>query len=211
MRNLFILVLTLLMTSCSLLPPDSQDIAAKKEMIDAYDGMTAEAIFASGCFWCTESDFEKMNGVVTAISGFAGGEELDPSYKQVSAGTTGHREAVLVTYDPSVITYKELVDHFWMTFDPTDDGGSFVDRGFQYTSAVFYGNAEEQKIAEASKTAFAATGKFDKAIVTPILPVTSFFPAEDYHQDYYKENPIRYRYYRSGSGRDDFLKERWGA
>lgn len=181
----------------------------KKEKSSDSPAMTRTAVFAGGCFWCTEADFEKLEGVVEAISGYTGGPEKDPTYKQVSAGRTGHVEAVKVVYDPEKITYAELLEDFWRHMDPTDDGGQFVDRGPQYRGAVFFTDEEERRLAEASKEKLAASGRFDKPIVTEILPLGPFYPAEDYHQDYYKKNPIRYKWYRSGSGRDQFLEETW--
>jgi peptide methionine sulfoxide reductase msrA/msrB len=170
---------------------------------------TKEAYFAGGCFWCTEADFEKVDGVIEAISGYTGGRFANPTYKQVSKGGTGHVEAVKVVYDPAKVTYEELLEVFWMHVDPTDGDGQFVDRGSQYRSVIFYGNEEEHRLAEASKERLAASGRFDEPIVTDILPLGPFYPAEDYHQDYYKRNPIRYRWYRYGSGRDQFLEKVW--
>ena len=172
--------------------------------------MTASAVFAGGCFWCTEADFEKLPGVIDAISGYTGGEVVNPSYEQVSAGGTGHVEAVKVSYDPAKITYPQLLDWFWRHIDPTDAGGQFVDRGSQYRSAIFYANPGQQREAEASKAQLAASGHFSKKIVTAVEPLGAFYPAEDYHQNYYKENPVRYHYYRWGSGRDQFLEKSWG-
>ncbi|MGD8369285.1 MAG: peptide-methionine (R)-S-oxide reductase MsrB [Desulfobacterales bacterium] len=172
---------------------------------------TKTAVFAGGCFWCTESDFEKVHGVVEAVSGYTGGHVKNPTYKQVSAGGTGHVEAVKVVYDPSVIRYDQLLWVFWRTMDPTDPGGQFVDRGAQYAGAIFYANEEQKKLAEASKKELAETGPFDKPIVTEIRPLGEFYPAEEYHQDYYEKNPIRYHWYRSGSGRDSFLESKWNA
>lgn len=173
-------------------------------------GPTQTAVFAGGCFWCTESDFEKVDGVIEAISGYTGGDMANPTYEQVSAGGTGHVEAVKVVYDPAKITYKQLLEVFWRHVDPTDAGGQFVDRGSQYRSVIFYADDKERGMAEASKKDLAASGRFDKQIVTEILPLGAFYPAEDYHQDYYKKNPIRYSWYRSGSGRDQFLGKVWG-
>ena len=170
---------------------------------------TASAVFAGGCFWCTESDFEKVDGVIEAISGYTGGHLKNPTYYQVSAGGTGHLESVKVIYDPSKVTYEQLLDYFWRHVDPTDPGGQFVDRGSQYRSAIFYANETQKRLAEKSKQQLEASGKFDKPIVTDILPLGEFYPAEDYHQNYYKKNPIRYHYYRYGSGRDQFLKKTW--
>jgi len=170
---------------------------------------TKTAIFSGGCFWCSESDFEKHEGVIEVVSGFTGGEEINPTYKAVASGSTGHREAIRVTYDPKQVSYGELLDIFWKHIDPTDDGGSFVDRGFQYTSAIYYQNIEQQQQAEQSKQILEESRKFDKPIVTAILPATPFYSAEEYHQDYYKKNPVRYKYYRSRSGRDQFIEENW--
>jgi peptide methionine sulfoxide reductase msrA/msrB len=172
---------------------------------------TAEAVFAGGCFWCTESDFEKVDGVIEALSGYTGGREANPTYQQVSAGGTGHLEAVKVIYDPSKITYAQLLQVFWRHVNPTDAGGQFVDRGPQYRSAIFYANDQERQLAEASKEALGAGRRFEKPIVTEILPLGTFYPAEDYHQDYYQKNPFRYRYYRSGSGRDQFIESVWAG
>ncbi|MEO8410592.1 MAG: peptide-methionine (S)-S-oxide reductase MsrA, partial [Propionivibrio sp.] len=172
-------------------------------------GDTATAIFAGGCFWCTESDFEKLPGVISAESGYTGGQKVDPTYEEVSAGGTGHAEAVRVTYDPAQVSYKQLVDYFWPTIDPTVKDRQFCDSGSQYRSAIFWGNEDEKKIAEESRAALQASGRF-KTIYTEIVPASTFYPAEDYHQDYYKKNPIRYKYYRTGCGRDDRLEQIWG-
>ncbi|MFZ0131292.1 MAG: peptide-methionine (R)-S-oxide reductase MsrB [Desulfobacterales bacterium] len=179
--------------------------------MDGKPGSTRSAVFAGGCFWCTESDFEKIDGVIEAVSGYTGGAMADPNYEQVSAGGTGHVEAVKVVYDPTKITYAQLLDVFWRHVDPTDGGGQFVDRGSQYRSAIFYADEGELQMAEDSKKKLAESGRFDKPIVTDILPLGEFYPAEAYHQDYYKKNPIRYHWYRSGSGRDQFLEKVWGA
>ena len=168
------------------------------------------ATFAGGCFWCTESDFEKVDGVAEAVSGYTGGDEKSPTYKQVSSGATGHVEAVQVHYDPSKISYAELLEVFWRHVNPTDAGGQFVDRGPQYRSAIFYHSEEQKVLAEKSKAAMGKSGIFKSPLVTPILPLKIFYPAEEYHQNYYKKNPIRYKWYRSGSGRDQFLKSTWG-
>ena len=168
------------------------------------------ATFAGGCFWCTESDFEKIPGVVEAVSGYAGGHVKDPSYEQVSSGSTGHLEAIRVRYDPEQVDYAFLLDWFWRHVDPTDAGGSFVDRGEQYTSAIFYEDDEQRELAEASKRALEESGRLGEPIVTPIRPLERFYTAEDYHQDYYEEHSIRYSFYRYRSGRDDFLDEVWG-
>jgi len=170
---------------------------------------TAEAVFAGGCFWCTEADFEKVEGVIDAVSGFTGGRVANPNYHQVSEGGTGHVEAVKVIYDPGKITYEQLLQVFWRHVNPTDGGGQFVDRGSQYRSAIFYANQQERQLAEASKKELEAGGRFGQPIATEILPLGPFYPAEDYHQDYYEKNPLRYRFYRAGSGRDQFLEKVW--
>jgi peptide methionine sulfoxide reductase msrA/msrB len=168
------------------------------------------AVFAGGCFWCTESDFEKLSGVVEVISGYTGGASEEAIYQQVASGQTEHIESVQVVFDPSKVRYEALLDAFWRHIDPTDAGGQFVDRGNQYRSVIFYQNKDQQHQAETSRDALAQSGRFKKPLVTEILPATPFYPAEDYHQNYYRENPLRYRYYRHNSGRDQFLESVWG-
>jgi peptide methionine sulfoxide reductase msrA/msrB len=165
------------------------------------------ALFAGGCFWCMESPFEKIDGVISVQSGYAGGTTENPTYGNYVAG--GHIEVVEVIFDPNRVSYQQLIDTFWHQIDPTDAGGQFVDRGHAYTSGIFYFNEEQRDQAEESKRALAGSGTFSKPLVTPILPAPRFYPAEEYHQDYYKKNPIRYKYYRSGSGRDNFLEKTW--
>lgn len=172
--------------------------------------MTATAVFAGGCFWCTEADFEKVPGVADAISGYTGGKEVNPTYEQVSAHATGHVEAVKVIYDPSRVSYGQLVEWFWRHIDPTDPGGQFVDRGSQYRSVIFYADEKQRRIAEASKQRLDGSKRFSKPIVTEILPLGAFYPAEDYHQNYHSVNPLRYSWYRSGSGRNQFIEKTWG-
>ena len=169
-----------------------------------------KATFAGGCFWCMEPPFEKLEGVKEAISGYTGGHKVNPTYKEVSAGGTGHLEAVEVVYDPEQVTYQKLLDVFWRQIDPTDAGGQFVDRGSSYTSAIFYHNEEQKRLAEASKKKLGESGRFDKPIVTYMRLAGPFYQAEEYHQDYYKKNPIRYKFYRSRSGRDQYLEKTWG-
>jgi len=168
------------------------------------------ATFAGGCFWCMEAPFEKLDGVYKVVSGYTGGHTENPTYEEVSAGGTGHAEAIQVTYDPEKISYEELLDVFWRQIDPTDAGGSFVDRGSQYRSAIFCHNDEQKKLAEASRSQLSASGRFEQPIVTEIEGLDTFYPAEDYHQDYYKKHAIRYKFYRHGSGRDQFLDKVWG-
>ncbi|WP_305044017.1 peptide-methionine (S)-S-oxide reductase MsrA [Geoalkalibacter sp.] len=169
-----------------------------------------KAIFAGGCFWCMEPPFEKLPGVIAVISGYIGGTKENPTYQEVSAGITGHAEAVEITYDPAQVSYADLLEVFWRNIDPTDGGGQFVDRGSQYRSAIFYLDEEQRRLAEESKARLARSGTFSKPIVTQIVPASTFYPAEAYHQDYYKENPVRYQFYRYGSGRDRFLDKVWG-
>lgn len=172
---------------------------------------TDTAIFAGGCFWCTEADFEKLPGVLRAVSGYTGGTEKNPTYEQVSNQATGHTEAVEVTFDPAQVSYSQLVEYHWRHIDPTAKNRQFCDSGPQYRSGIYWKNAEQKKIAEASKIALEKSGVLKAPIATEILAATSFWPAEDYHQDYYKKNPVRYRYYRSGCGRDERLKELWSS
>ncbi len=179
------------------------------QTVTQFSGKTELATFAGGCFWCVEAPFEGIDGVISVISGYAGGKEKNPSYNEVASGMTSHRESVQITYDPEVISYSELVDIFWQTYDPTDVGGSFYDRGTQYESAVFFHDAEQKKVAEASKKALNKSGRFEKRVATPIIKYTNFYPAEDYHQDYYKKKPAEYYAYRKGSGRDAFIKKHW--
>jgi peptide methionine sulfoxide reductase msrA/msrB len=172
--------------------------------------ITAEATFAGGCFWCVEADFEKVDGVVEAISGYTGGKKKNPTYREVSSGRTDHLEAVRLVFDPDRVSFGELLDVFWRSIDPTDPDGQFVDRGPHYRTAIFYHDEQQRLRAEASKAALAASEVFDKPIVTEILPLTTFYRAEEYHQDYYRKNPVRYRLYRFNSGRDRFLARVWG-
>jgi peptide methionine sulfoxide reductase msrA/msrB len=167
------------------------------------------ATLAGGCFWCVEADFEKVEGVVDVISGYSGGKEEDPTYEEVSAGRTGHVEAVQIRYDPEKITYEQILDVFWRHVDPTDSGGQFVDRGPHYRAVIFYHDDEQRRLAQESKKALDGSGRFNRPVVTEIVKFTRFYPAEEYHQDYYKTNPLRYRVYRLGSGRDQFVKEAW--
>lgn len=168
--------------------------------------------FAGGCFWCMEPPYEDLIGVKAVISGYAGGIKKNPSYEEVSGGKTKHREAVQITYDPDLISYQRLLEIFWQNIDPTDNGGQFVDRGFQYSSAIFYNNELQKGLAQESLNQLNKTNKFKKPIVTPIIKFTTFYAAEDYHQDYYKKSLItkaKYKYYRNASGRDDFINKYW--
>ncbi len=169
-----------------------------------------KATFAGGCFWCVESDLEKVKGVIKAISGYSGGPEKNPTYKEVAYGRTGHVEAVQVLFDPDKTSYEKLLEVFFRHIDPTDDGGQFVDRGTQYRTAVFYHNDEQKNMAEKFIKRLGDSGRFEKMIVTPVRRYEEFYSAEEYHQDYYKKNPGHYKSYRSGSGRDQFIRKVWG-
>lgn len=171
---------------------------------------TEVATFAGGCFWCMEPPFDKLDGVLSTTSGYMGGAEEDPTYKEVSAGSTGHAEAVQVRYDPSKISYEKLLEVFWMQIDPTTPNRQFVDVGSQYRTAIFYHDEEQQRLAEESKSKLDKSGRHEGPIVTEVIPAGIFWLAEDYHQDYYKKNPIRYKFYRFNSGRDQYLKKVWG-
>lgn len=168
------------------------------------------AIFAGGCFWCVESDFDKVPGVMETVSGYTGGHTLNPTYEEVSAGGTGHTEAVQVVYDPAKVSYKELVDKFWRTIDPTTADRQFCDSGNQYRTAIFYNTPQQKTVAEQSKMALEKTKPFKAPIVTEITQATTFYAAEEYHQNFYRKNPLRYNYYRLSCGRDKRLEQLWG-
>jgi len=169
---------------------------------------TAKATFAGGCFWCMEPPYDELEGVTSTISGYIGGTKKDPTYEQVSAGTTGHTEAVQITYDPQKVSYEKLLEIFWRNIDPLTANAQFCDSGSQYRSGIFYHDEAQKKLAEASKKRVQT--RFKQPVVTEITAASEFYPAEDYHQDYYKKNPIRYKIYRYGCGRDQRLKELWG-
>ncbi|MBA2408814.1 MAG: peptide-methionine (S)-S-oxide reductase MsrA [Gammaproteobacteria bacterium] len=170
----------------------------------------ATAIFAGGCFWCMEPPYDKLAGVTATVSGYSGGELKNPTYEQVSAGGTGHTEAVQISYDPDKVSYQKLLDVFWENIDPLDAGGQFCDRGDSYRAAIFYQNDKEKRLAQASKRALEKSGRFDQPIVTEIAPASQFYKAEGYHQDYYQKNSLRYKFYRYSCGRDARLEELWG-
>ncbi len=178
----------------------------RKIPVDGYE----KAIFAGGCFWCMEHPFDELPGVISTTVGYTGGVKKAPTYEEVSAGGTGHAESVEVIFDPSLISYSELLDVFWRNIDPTTPNRQFVDVGSQYRTAVFYLNEAQKRLAEKSKTELEATGRYDQPIVTEIVPATTFYRAEEYHQDYYKKNPIRYKFYRYNSGRDRYIEKVWG-
>ncbi len=170
-----------------------------------------KAYFAGGCFWCMEETFEKVPGVVSVTSGYTGGEKVSPTYQEASNGGTGHAEAIEVRYDPSRVNYGQLLEVFWHNIDPLTPNAQFCDHGNQYRSAIFYHGDEEKRLADASKLALSQSGRFKAPIVTEIVVAEAFYPAEEYHQDYYLKNPVRYKYYRAGCGRDARLKQLWGA
>ena len=168
------------------------------------------ATFAGGCFWCMEPPFDKLDGVVSTTSGYTGGQVKNPSYEEVSSGVTGHAESVQVVFDPRKISYSQLLDVFWHNIDPLTLDAQFCDHGSQYRTAIFYHNEEQKQLAEASKKALEESGRFSQPIVTEIVPAGEFYKAEDYHQDYYQKNPLRYKYYRYSCGRDQVLEQLWG-
>lgn len=193
-------------------PSDSRNFVGvdSKPLSQSEENALEIAIFAGGCFWCTEADFDKVPGVVRTVSGYIGGTVVNPTYEQVSKGKTGHIEAVKIYFDPSKTTYAKLLAVYWPTIDPLTPNGQFCDHGPQYRSAIFYRDVHQKMQAEASKTELIASGRFDQPIVTEILPATEFYPAEEYHQDYYLKNPVRYSYYRTRCGRDARLTQVWG-
>jgi peptide-methionine (S)-S-oxide reductase len=183
---------------------------ASKEAPAPKETKLATATFAGGCFWCMETPFDKLLGVVSTTSGYTGGTKVNPTYDEVSEGTTGHAEAVQVVYDPSKLSYAYLLEVFWHNVDPVTPNKQFCDQGNQYRTAIFYHDEEQRKLAEESKRKLEASGRFKQPIVTQIVAASAFYPAEDYHQNYYQKNPLRYHSYRNGCGRDARLKELWG-
>jgi peptide-methionine (S)-S-oxide reductase len=176
----------------------------------ATTGGHATATFAGGCFWCMEPPYDELDGVISTTSGYTGGHKENPTYQEVSAGSTGHTEAVQVVYDPKRITYKRLLEVFWRNIDPVTANAQFCDHGSQYRSGIFYHDGEQRRLAEESKRALEASGRLKAPIVTEIAAAGKFYPAEEYHQDYYKKNPVRYKFYRASCGRDRRLAELWG-
>jgi len=199
-----VFILCLLAAGLSISAADNEPL-----VVDAQD--TAVATLAGGCFWCMEPPFDKLEGVISTTSGYTGGHTKNPSYKQTSSGKTGHTEAIQIVYDPRKVSYEKLLDVFWHNIDPTTPDQQFCDRGSQYRSEIFYHNEEQKHQAEASKAKLNKSKPFKAPIVTQVTQASTFYAAEDYHQDYYKKNPIRYRYYRYGCGRDKRLKQLWGV
>ncbi len=189
--------------------PGAAPGAGQSESVPAPEALEV-ATFAGGCFWCVESDFDSVPGVVRTVSGYTGGHVKDPTYTQVSSDTTGHREAVQIYYDPKRVTFAELLEIFWRSVNPIDPGGQFCDRGKSYTTAIFVNSEEQQRLAEASKKMLEQSGILKRPVVTTIEMAGPFYPAEDYHQDYYKKNPLRYKFYRLSCGRDARIADLWG-
>ncbi len=209
MRIIFISILFLALVTAGTVVAKNMNSSSSAEITGGMEnGMVQKAMFAGGCFWCMEKPFEQLDGVIAVVSGYAGGSTKNPTYKNYERG--GHVEVVEITFDSGVITYHELLDVYWRQVNPTDPGGQFVDRGHAYSTAIFFHDDEQRRQAEMSKEDLGKSGVFKKPIVTPIIPAVTFYAAEKYHQDYYKKSPIRYKYYRSRSGRDAFLKGVWG-
>jgi peptide-methionine (S)-S-oxide reductase len=186
-------------------------LAASAQQLAPAQARQAVAIFAGGCFWCMQPPFDKLDGVISTTAGYTGGRTANPTYEQVSAGGTGHVEAVRVVYDPAKVTYQKLLDVFWHNIDPYDAAGQFCDRGSQYRAAIFVQNEEEKRAAEKSKQALSKSGQLHQPVVTEIVPAGAFYPAEDYHQGYYLKHPLKYKFYRTTCGRDSRLQKVWGA
>ena len=208
--SLTLLISTLLLLAVSFLGRANSDMSTRSNTNAAQSNTTEVATLAGGCFWCTESDLEKLPGVIDVVSGYAGGESKNPTYKQVSAGKTGHIEVIQVQFDPRKVSYEDVLDQFFRHIDPTDDKGSFVDRGPQYRPAVFYHNSQQQDIAQQFMAEIETLGIFKKPLKTELIRFEKFWPAEDYHQDYYQRNKVRYNYYRYASGRDQYLDSIFG-
>ncbi len=210
-RNLMLFCIATAMTGLAAYAQSNSKPAAAAKGPAVAPAKTARAIFAGGCFWCMEAPFDKLDGVISTTSGYIGGAKKDPTYQEVSAGVTGHTEAVEIVYDPAKVTFQKLLDVFWHNIDPLTRDRQFCDGGSQYRSGIFYVEDAQKIAAEASKAALDKEKSFKGAIVTEITAASKFYPAEDYHQDYYINNPIRYKYYRNGCGRDARLKELWGS
>lgn len=185
-------------------------VLAQSQSKAAPKSATAKATFAGGCFWCMEEAYDKIPGVISTVSGYMGGQTKNPTYEQVSGGRTGHAEVVQVEYDPAKVTYEKLLEAFWRNIDPTQKDAQFCDHGSQYRSAIFYHNDEERRLAEASRATLAKNKPFKGEIVTQIAKADVFYPAEDYHQDYHQKNPVRYKFYKTGCGREARLQQLWG-
>ena len=209
-RALFTSVAALLATGIAVAGVFAQTKQEKPAVTTRAAG-TSIATFAGGCFWCTEADFDKVEGVISTTSGYIGGKTANPTYDSVSAGNSGHAEAVQIVFDPSKVTYSKLLEHYWRTIDPTTKDRQFCDSGSPYRTAIFTHDEQQRALAEASKKALSSNKPFREPIVTEIVNATQFYPAEDYHQDYHTKNPVRYKFYRSNCGRDARLKQLWGS
>lgn len=216
--RLLLLLSLLFLFACQITEKGSENtilITNEVEMKDSQElritNNTARATFAGGCFWCMEPPFENLKGVQEAYAGYTGGHDKDPSYQEVVAGGTGHYEAVEIVYDASVVSYEELLDVFWKNIDPTDEGGQFVDRGDQYKTAIFYHDEEQKRLAEKSKAELEKSNRYEKPIVTEILPYDEFYMAEEHHQDYYKKSEAHYNLYKKASGREEYIKNAQSA
>ncbi|MBN2468037.1 MAG: peptide-methionine (S)-S-oxide reductase MsrA [Deltaproteobacteria bacterium] len=210
MKNLLIVIGIILGMIIGCSEMNGTDTHEKEIVMNNAELSLEKATFAGGCFWCMESPFEKLDGVATVVSGYTGGHKENPSYEEVSSGTTGHVEAVQITFDPQKISYSELLQVFWRQIDPTDAEGSFVDRGSQYRSVIFYHNDDQKLLAEQSKEALERSGRYHNPIATDIIKFSVFWEAEEYHQDYCEKHPFKYKFYRAGSGRDQYLEKTWG-
>jgi methionine-S-sulfoxide reductase len=205
------MLLFLLACATTTTPSAARDAGEKPAAVPEVGPGQAAAVFAGGCFWCMESDFDKLDGVVHTTSGYAGGHVKNPTYRVVTSEISGHKEVVRVVWDTSKLTYEQVLDYYWRHVDPTDEGGQFCDRGDSYETAVFTSDPEQEKVAKASKAALDARGVLPARIVTPILPLTTFWPAEEYHQDFHEKNPGRYMPYRMGCGRDMRVAQVWAG
>lgn len=209
MRTSIIVVLAIVLLGAVLIAAAPRNSNDPKSAANAEGAATAT--FAGGCFWCMEPPFDAIDGVFSTTSGYVGGPEKNPTYEQVSSGRTGHTEAVEIRYDPTKVSYGELLEVFWKNIDPTTANRQFCDRGPQYRSAIFFHDEEQKALAQASLSKIEESGVLDKPVVTQLIPATPFYAAEEYHQDYYKKNPVRYKLYRTGCGRDRVLKGIWGS
>lgn len=210
-RRMFVIAAMATMAGAAVYAQNSPSAGKSAASAKPAAAKTARAIFAGGCFWCMEGPFDKLDGVISTTSGYIGGHKKDPTYKEVSAGITGHTEAVEIVYEPAKVSYEKLLDVFWHNIDPVTKDRQFCDGGTQYRSGIFYTDEAQKAAALASKAALDKSKPFKGEIVTEITVAKEFYPAEDYHQDYYLKNPIRYKYYRTGCGRDARLSELWGA
>jgi methionine-S-sulfoxide reductase len=204
-QKFVIVLLNLTIFGCNMSKADKID-----DKVDLNDPNYQKATFAGGCFWCMEPPYDDLNGVISTTVGYTGGEKANPTYEEVCSGSTGHAEAVQIVFDSTKISYEDLLQVFWHNINPTDPYGQFADKGSQYRTAIFYHDEKQRELAEKSKKELDASGKFDSPIVTEVVPASVFYPAEDYHQEFYKNNPLRYNSYKVGSGRAGYLKKVWG-